>query len=126
HRLAARLDPRVTVRAPDHLERHARSLLRALFEAAPDEALGGVHGILRIRHGLALGNLTDQHLTFVIPSNDGRRGARALFVDDDFGFFAFHDRNDAIRGSEVDSNNLAHDVLLNSCRYSGFGPGRAP
>ena len=118
HLLAAGFDPGVAVRTLDELERDALGLLLTLFEAAADEALGRVDRVFRVGHGLTLGDRTDQDLALVVPSDDGGREARSLFVDDDFGFLAFHDGHDAVGRAEVDADDLTHECWFSSRRPS--------
>src|SRR5205814_6625976 len=46
--------------------------------------------------------------------DDGRRRARAFRVLDHLRLAAFHDGDAAVGGSEVDSDDLGHDVLTSA------------
>src|SRR6202034_1195584 len=76
------------------------------------EGLRAVDRILRVRHGLPLRDLTDEHLVLIVPRYDARRDARALLVDDHLGLAPFHDRNHTVRRPEVDPDNPTHGLCL--------------
>jgi hypothetical protein len=98
------------VRAND-LVRDALQLFLHLFKAPADEALGAEDGVLGVGHCLSLGDLADQHVRLVVPSDHARRRACPLLVDDHLGLAPLHDRHDAIGRAEVDANDLAHGRL---------------
>ena len=56
------------------------------------------------------GGLTDEAFALFGERDDRRREAAALGVDQHFGLIAFHDGDDAVGRSEVDANDLCHDV----------------
>src|SRR5207244_2314099 len=67
--------------------------------------------ILGVGDRLAFGNLPNKDLSFVVPSYNARRDARALLVDDHLGLTPFHDRDDAIGRPEVNTDNFTHVTL---------------
>ena len=109
--LAADVERTVAVGGAHGLVGDSLGLLARLLELAADEPLGAVDGVLGVRHGLPLRDLTDEHLALVIPCDDARRDARTLFVHDHLRLAPFHDRDDAVRRPEVDPDNLAHDLV---------------
>src|SRR5262249_21367592 len=111
HGLAANVERAVAIRRADDLVRHAPRFFTHLFEAPPNETFRAEDGVFRIRDGLPLGDLADENLTLVVPGDHARRDARALLVHDDLGLPPFHDRDAAVRGAEIDSDDLAHGLL---------------
>src|SRR5262249_48444719 len=87
---------------------HHLHLFVDLVEAPAHEALDRVHGVLGIRHGLALGDLADEALAGLREGHDRRGDAPALGVRDDLGASALQDGHAAIRGPQVDADDLAH------------------
>jgi hypothetical protein len=84
-------------------------LLHFLFlEAAADQALDGVQGVLGVGDGLALGRGAAQDLAVFGVGDDGRGGAGAFRVFDDLGLAAFHDGDAGVGGAQVDADDLAH------------------
>ena len=81
-------------------------------ELAPNQAFDGVDGVFGVGDGLALGRCADEHFAVVLKRDDGRRGARALGVFDDFGGVAFKNGDAGIGGSQVNADDFAHDVWL--------------
>jgi hypothetical protein len=75
--LAADLDPREAVLLDD-LVGHELGLVADFGIAAAHEALHGVDRGFGVRHGLALGDLTDETLAVFGERDDGRRGATAF------------------------------------------------
>ena len=73
-----------------------------------DVALDRADGAVGVRHGLALGDLADEHLTALGERDDGRGGATALGVRDDVGLAALEDGDGAVRGAEVDADCTGH------------------
>ena len=71
--------------------------LRKALEAAPEGALVKL--------------LADDPLAIVHDAHDGRRGARALRVLDHLRRLAVHDRDAAIGGAEVDTDDFRHGAL---------------
>ena len=64
-----------------------------------------------VGHGLALGDLADQHLTALAERDDGGGGATALGVRDDGGLAALEDGDGAVRGAEVDADCTGHGLV---------------
>jgi hypothetical protein len=73
--LAPYVERAVAVGSPHGLVGDPLGLLAGLLELAPDEALRAVDRVLRVRHGLTLGDLAHQHFALVVPGNDARRDA---------------------------------------------------
>ena len=105
--------PRGVVVATHNLVRDARNFRLHLVERTAHEALDRIDRLLGVRDGLTLGRLADFALSAFHKGDDRRRGALAFRVVDDHGLVAFHDRDAAVGGPEVDSDNLAHMVFLN-------------
>ncbi|KAF4530304.1 hypothetical protein B566_EDAN018442 [Ephemera danica] len=114
HLLAAHFDPGVTVVGGGDLEGHQLDvLLHFLFsELAPDQALGGVHRVARVRDRLALGAGAHEHFAVFLVGNDRGRGARTLAVLDHLGGVAFHDGHARVGGAQVDADDLSHFLWL--------------
>ena len=74
-----------------------------LVELPPHETLDGKNRILRIRHRLPLGCLTDEPLAILCKRHDRGRRARAFGIFEDDRFAAFHDRHAGVGGSQVDA-----------------------
>src|SRR5205814_4045529 len=72
-------------------------------------ALHRDHGVLRVLHGLALGDLADEALALASRGHDGGRGARALGVGNDHGLAILHDGDAAVRRSEIDPDDATHE-----------------
>lgn len=87
--------------------RHSR-----VIKATTDQALHRKDGALGIGHALPLGGLAHQTLAIFREGDDGRRGARAFRILDDFRGGPLHHRNAAIGGAEVDTDDLGHLLLL--------------
>ncbi|EON15887.1 NAD-specific glutamate dehydrogenase [Cupriavidus sp. GA3-3] len=117
--LVAHRHPCVAVVGLDDGIRHQADVLLdfLLFELAADQALDRVQGVARIGDGLALGRRADQDLAVFHVGDDRRGGAGTLRVFDDLGGVAFQDRDAAIGGTEVDTDDLTHYSLLLSRRY---------
>ena len=87
-------------------------VLRELRVLAADEALGGEHGVARVGDGLALGGLAHDALAGLGECHDGRSGTRAFAVFKDSRLPAFHHGHAGVRGTEVDSEYLAHFLFF--------------
>ena len=74
--------------------------------------LDGGDGAVGVGDGLALGDLADHALAVLGKSHDGRGGAGAFGVGDDDGFAAFHDGYAGIGSTQVDTDDLGHNVFL--------------
>ena len=83
-----------------------------LGEAAADQALDRVQGVLGVGDRLAFGRRTTEDFAIFRIGNDGWGGARAFGVFDDLGLAAFHDGDTRVGGAQVDTYDLAHDVFL--------------
>jgi hypothetical protein len=108
--LAVGLDPGVVVAALDDLVGDEAHVLlgHGIVEGAPDQALDGEEGALRIRHRLALGRLADEALAFIRECDDGRRRARPFRVLDDLGLRALHHGDAGIGCPEIDTDDFTH------------------
>ena len=109
--LAADLEGRLAVGAAHDLVRDALGLVGHLLEAAADEALGRVDGVLGVGDRLPAGDLADQDLALVVPGHHRRGQPRTLLVGDHLGLLALHDRDDRVGGPEVDSDDLSHSCV---------------
>ena len=74
--------------------------------------LDGDDGTVGVGHSLTLCDLTDHALAVLGESHDRRRSARAFRVRDNNRLAAFHDRHAAVRRTKVNTNNLAHNLVL--------------
>jgi hypothetical protein len=90
------------------LVRHHLHLVADLFVAPTHEALDRIDGVVGIGDRLALGHLADQTLPRFGEGDDRRGGAAPLGVGDDLGLARFQHGDHAVRGAEVDSDDLAH------------------
>ena len=79
---------------------------------AAHETFDRKDGVLRISHSLTFCSLTDQTLSGLGESHDGGGGAVAFRVGDDFILAVIHYSHTAVGGSEVDSKNFTHDIVL--------------
>ena len=75
-------------------------------------ALDGGDGAVGVGDGLALGHLAHHTLAGLGEGHDGRGGAGALSVGDDDGLAALENGDAAIGSTQIDTDNLAHDVFL--------------
>ncbi len=83
-----------------------------------DVALDRTDRTIDVRHALALGDLTGQHLA-VLGERDDRRGrAGALGVGDDGGLAAFEYGDDRVGRAEVNSDRSGHGV--SSCCWGAW------
>ena len=112
--VAAHFYPCVTVVGSRNLVRHQIDVLLHFFfgELAANQALDGIQGIAWIGHRLAFGRCANQYLAVLLVSNDGRGGTRTFCVFNNLGGVAFHDGHAAVGGSQIDSNNSSHGLLL--------------
>ncbi len=125
--LAVDFDTHAAAGAFLDFEGAAGGFLAHFVPTAANKALDGEQGGLRVERGLAAGDLADQALLTFVGDNR-RRGARALGVDDHFGASAFHDRDDAVGGSQIDSDCFWHvDLTMgNSVRMTRNSSERLP
>ena len=84
-------------------------------EAASHEPLDRINRVLRVGDGLPLRHLPNQPLAVLGECDHRRRSAASFFICDKFGFPPLHDCDAGVGGSKVNSNNLCHIRLLNSC-----------
>ncbi len=109
--LAACLNPSVAVTTVNHGERHVLLVFGEIgvVSATADKALHTKDRVFRIGHGLPFGRLT--HKTLCLGEcDDGGGGARTFGVFDHAGLRAVHDRDAAVGGAEVNTNNFGHVV----------------
>ncbi len=111
HLLVFHFHPGVTVvRLDDLVGHHVDVLLHDIvLEAASDEALDGVQGVVGVGNRLALGRLPHQDLVVLRVGDDGGRGAAAFRVLDDLRTAAFTYGDAGIGGSKVYADDLAHN-----------------
>ncbi|ENY83155.1 NAD-specific glutamate dehydrogenase [Sphingopyxis sp. MC1] len=109
---AARLDPRVAVGAlDDGIGDEFHVLLgHGVVKAAADQALHRKNGVFGIGDGLALCRLADQALAILGEGDDRRGRPRAFHIFDNLGLAAFHHRDTAVRGAEVDPDHFGHSL----------------
>ena len=72
-------------------------------------SLDGRDGIVCVCDGLTLCGLADQTLIVLCESNDGRCCSCAFCICDNCGLAALHDCYAAVCGSQIDTNDFAHD-----------------
>ncbi|ELZ74505.1 NAD-specific glutamate dehydrogenase [Haloferax volcanii DSM 14919] len=110
--------------ALDFLENHRRNLLRRVLLTLDVDgvavlahvALDGPNRALRVLDGLVLRRLADQPLTVVGERDDGGGGSVAFCVHDNLRVAALHHRERAVRGAEVDTQNLVARHLARKYR----------
>ena len=112
--LASDLDPGSAVRAFHHLVRHHLHLFIDLVVLAAHEALDGEHRVLRVGDRLTLGDLPHQTLARLGECHDGRSEPIALRVGHNDRFPTFHDGDNRVGRSEIDSDYLTHNTI--SCK----------
>jgi len=78
-------------------------------EFAAHQTLDRENGVLGVGDRLPFGGLPDQALAGFGERYDGRGGAVAFRVGDDFVFPVVHDSHAAVRCAQVDTQNLTHD-----------------
>ena len=110
--LAARLHARVAVRAGDDLERDDLLLLLDLRLLAAHEALDREDRVLGVRDCLALGRGAHEALATLRERDNRGSGARALGVLDHGGLAALEDGHARVGRAQIDSDRLAHPLLL--------------
>ena len=98
-----------------HFVRHHADLFADFTEAASHEAFDRINRFLGVGDRLAPGDLSHEPFAVLGERYDGRCNAVAFPIGDNGGFAAFHHRHDRVGGSQVYSNNLAHDVQ-SSCK----------
>ena len=113
--LVVNLDARVAVAGRLHLVGHHAAFFGDFVEAASHEAFDRIDCFVGIGNGLAACDLPHQAFPVLGEGHDGRGDAVAFAIGDNGRFAAFHHRHDRVGGSQVDSNDLAHDVA-SSCK----------
>ncbi len=110
--LALCFNPRITVICLDDLVGHQVDIFlnRFFIILAANQALDGIQRIGRIGYRLALGGGTHQNFTVLHISHNRRRSARAFRVFNNVDLATIHDSNTAVGGSQVNTNNFAHNV----------------
>ena len=94
----------------DLLRREVLAVDRVLPVAA-HVALDRPDRAVDVRHGLALGDLADEHLAVLGERHDGRRRPRALGVRDDGGLATFEYGDDRVGRPQVDTDRACHACL---------------
>ncbi len=118
HRVGDRLT-QVGLGVALELHKHpSGDLLRGVLLAVDVDSPAGAHlpldrpdGPVRVGHGLALGDLTDEHLAVLGERDDRRRGARTFSVGDDRWLAALQHAHHGVRRAEVDADRTCHVVL---------------
>src|SRR5690606_32909277 len=93
-----------TVFALANFIRNFASFILPLIERASDETLGRKHRLQRVGNSLTAGSGTDENIAVLAESDDGRSCAGTFGVSDDNRLISFHNRDDGVRRSKVDSN----------------------
>ena len=109
--LVGRLDAGVAARARHDLVRHDRLLLAHLGLLAAHEALDGEDRVLRIGHGLSLGDGADEALTTAGERDHRRSRAPTLGVLDHRRLATLEHGHAAVGRPEVDSDRLSHVLV---------------
>ncbi len=100
----------------DFLRRVGLAVDRDLVVRIAHVTFDGRDRAVRIRDGLALCELADEALTILREADDRRRDAAAFRVRDDGRFAAFHDGYDGVRGTQINTDYLAH--IASSLEFS--------
>ena len=119
--LAADVDLDLVAGSGSDLVGDQLDLLGDLVVLAAHEPLDGVDRVLRVRNHLVLRGASYDTLALALVSDDGRSGPVALGVRDDLGLIALHDSHAAVRGSQVDSNNLSHYIFSPQIQFRSSG-----
>ena len=101
------------------LQDHCGNFLRGVLLAVNRNAvvrthvtLDGNDGALCVGNSLVLCGLANNALALLVECNDRRRGSCTLAVRDDNGFAALHNCNTGIGSTQINTDNLAHDMFL--------------
>src|SRR5262249_21181872 len=121
--LALDLDGGEIVAATDDLVGDALRLVLDLTHLAAHEPLDGEDSVLRVGDRLTFCDLADQPFAVFRERDDRRRSAPAFGVRDDDGVTAFHDRDDGVCRSEVDTNDFVGHCFLNRWLFGIPGVG---
>jgi hypothetical protein len=110
--LVSQLDAHVAVRALDDAvaRGHERVLDLRRVPLAPDEALGRIDRVLRVRDRLPLRDVTDQALSRLGDGDDTGRRLVAATIRDHDRRIAFHHSDTRVGRPEVDSDDLLSHV----------------
>mmetsp|Transcript_8803 Transcript_8803/g.16189 ORF Transcript_8803/g.16189 Transcript_8803/m.16189 type:complete len:281 (+) Transcript_8803:1580-2422(+) len=99
--------PGITVFVEDFVGHGLHVLLgHRVIEATADETLGGENSVFRVLDGLALRGGSDKHRV-VSEGDEGRCRPRTLGVFDNTYIFALHHSDTAVRGTQIDTDDLA-------------------
>ena len=90
---------------------HLFRFFRHLIDATADEALHRIKGVLRIHDRLALGDLSHQFVLVLGVGHHRRSRAEPFGIGNHRGLAALHHGDAAIRGAEVNTDNLTHGFL---------------
>ena len=115
HPVATHFNPGIAIVCSSDFEGHQINVFLNLFfrKLAPNQAFDRVQRIFGVGDRLAFGRRANQHFAVFLVRNDGWRGARTFSIFDDFGCIAFHDRNTAVGGAQIDADDSSHDFSLN-------------
>jgi len=118
--LALGLEPGIAVGVLDNLVGNLGqvALDLSILELATDQTLGGEESVLGVDDGLTLGGNTDQALTLLGETDDRRSGSGTLAVLNNSGSGTLHDGDGRVGGTEIDTNDLALDLLLTAIGVS--------
>ncbi len=86
-------DGGVAIGGADDFIGDAFDFLLDFIELAAHEALDGIYGVAGVGDGLPFGGVADDAFTGFGEGDDGRGGALALGIFENFGLAAFHDRH---------------------------------
>ena len=116
--LVAEDDAHVTVRPlDDAVARGGDGVLHLRrVPLSPDEALRRVHGVLRVRDRLPLGDVSDEAFSSLRHGHHRRRRLVPTTVRDDHRAPVFHDGDARVRGAKVDADYLLHPRLSRRAR----------
>lgn len=127
------LNPGVSIRRSDHLERHILNIFLDIrvFEPSADQSLCRKHCMFRICHSLfvvlqrvylSLCCDTDHSTTIFHKGNDRRSGSHAFTVLDHTWSLSFHDRHAGVSCAEVNADHMGTiNVRKTSTQNFGLG-----
>jgi NAD-specific glutamate dehydrogenase len=79
-----------------------------LFEMPSHKTFDGIDSIIRVDDSLSFGGLSDHAFAILVECDDGWAESSAFCGGDDGGCAAFHHRDNAVGGSEVNANDFSH------------------
>ena len=82
-----------------------------LVEFAANQTFDSKQRVSGVGDRLTFRRCANQNFAVFLVRDDGRRSTCAFRILDDLGLAAFHDGDAGIGGSEVNANDLAHDVM---------------